>query len=63
MTFRRNIAYMIDLFVFPLGIPVIINILHEMVKIIHVKMLNALYYISIDSITMYQRKITEWSFQ
>ena len=37
-----NIPYMINWFVFPLDIPVIINILYEMIKILHVKMLNAI---------------------
>ena len=34
---------MVNAFVFPLDIPVVINILYEMIKILHEKMLNAIY--------------------
>ena len=43
MTFRHNFPYMINIFVFSLDIPVMINILYEMIKILHEKMLNAIY--------------------
>ena len=34
---------MVNLFVFSLDLPVMINILYEMIKIVHEKMLNAIY--------------------
>ena len=34
---------MVNSFVFSLDIPVMINILYEMIKILHEKMLNAIY--------------------
>ena len=34
---------MVNAFVFSLDIPAMINILYEMIKILHVKMLNAIY--------------------
>ena len=43
MTFRHNIPYMVGSFVFSLDIPVIINILYEMITILHEKMLNTIY--------------------
>ena len=43
MTFRRNIPYMVNYFVFSLNIPVTIKILYEMNKILHEKLLNAIY--------------------
>ena len=43
MTFRHNIAYMVSLFVSSLDINVIIHILYEIIKILHEKMLNAIY--------------------
>ena len=42
-TFRRNIAYVVNLFVVSLDIRVMINILHEMIKILHEKMLKTIY--------------------
>ena len=34
---------MVNLFAFSLDVPVMINILYEMIKIVHEKMLNAIY--------------------
>ena len=42
-TFQHNIPYMINSFVFSLDIPVMINILFEMIKILHEKMVNSIY--------------------
>ena len=42
-TFRRNIAYVVNLFVVSLDIRVMINILHEMIKILHERMLKTIY--------------------
>ena len=41
--FRHNIPYMGNSFVFSLDIPTMINILCEIIKILHQKMLNAIY--------------------
>ena len=41
--FQHNIPYMAKSFDFSLDIPVMINILYEMIKILHEKMLNAIY--------------------
>ena len=54
-TFQHNIAYMVNSFVFSLDIPVMINILYKMIKILHKKILNAIY--CIDFIMIYQRYI------
>ena len=43
MTLRQNIADMVNSFVFSLDIPVMINILYEMIKIVLAEMLNAIY--------------------
>ena len=43
MTLRQNIADMVNSFVFSLDIPVMINILYEMIKIVPAEMLNAIY--------------------
>ena len=43
MTFRHNIPYTVGSFVFSLDVPVIINILYEMITILHEKMLNTIY--------------------
>ena len=43
VTFRHNILYVVNSFVFPLYIPVVIKIVSEMIKILHEKMLNAIY--------------------
>ena len=43
MTNRHNAAYMINSFLASLDIPPIINILNEMIKILHEKRLNAIY--------------------
>ena len=37
--FQRDIPYMVNSFLFTLHIPVIINILYEIIKILHEKML------------------------
>ena len=41
MTFRHNIGYMVNSFGFSLDITVVINILQEIIKIMHEKMLKA----------------------
>ena len=51
MTFRHNIAYIFNSFVFSLDIPVIINILYETIKIVNEKMLNAIYLYSFHNDT------------
>ena len=38
--FRHNIAYMVNSFLVPLEIPIMINILYKMIKILHEEMLN-----------------------
>ena len=43
MTFLHNTAYMVNLFLVSLEISVMVNILYEMIKILHEKMLNAIY--------------------
>ena len=43
MTFRHNIAYMVNSFVSSLDITVMIHILYEIIKILQEKMLNAIY--------------------
>ena len=43
MTFRRNITYMVNSFVFSLDINVMIHILYETIKILNEKILNAIY--------------------
>ena len=43
VTFRHNIPYMVNYFVFSLDIPLIINILYKMITILHETMLNAIY--------------------
>ena len=53
MTFRHNIAYMVSLFVVSLDITVMINVLQEMMKILHEKMLKL-----IDFTTIQDSKIT-----
>ena len=41
--FQPSISYMVNSFVFSLDISVTINILYEMIKILHEKMLYAIY--------------------
>ena len=41
VAFRHNIPYMANSFVFSLDVHVMINILYEMMKLLHKKMLNA----------------------
>ena len=43
VTFRHNTAHNVNSFGFSIDIPVIINILYEIIKILHEKMLNATY--------------------
>ena len=43
MTFRHNIPYKVNSFVFSLDVPVMISILYETIEIQHEKMLNAIY--------------------
>ena len=43
VTFRHNISYVANSFVFSLDIAVMINILYKMIKILRDKMLNAMY--------------------
>ena len=43
VTFWHNIPYVVNSFIFPLDIPVVIKILYKMIKILHEKMLNAIY--------------------
>ena len=47
MTFRHNIAYMINSFVVSLDIPVMIKMLYEIIEILHEKILNAVYLYSL----------------
>ena len=47
-TFLHNFPYMVNSYVFSLDIPVMINILYVMIKVLHEKML--MQYICIDSI-------------
>ena len=52
MTFRHNFPYMVNsIKFFPLDIPVMINILYEMIKILHAKMLKQ--YICFDFVTIH----------
>ena len=48
MTFRHNIAYMVNLFVVSLDITVMINVLQEMTKILHEKMLKLIDFTAIE---------------
>ena len=41
--FWHNVTYIVNSFVFSLDIPVIFYILHEIVKILHQKMINVKY--------------------
>ena len=41
--FRHDTAYMVNLLFVSLEIPVMINILCELIEILHEKMLNAIY--------------------
>ena len=43
MMLRYNIPYMVNSFFFSLYMPVMIKILYEMIKILHVKILNVIY--------------------
>ena len=42
VTFQHKIPYMVNSFIFSLDIPVTINNLYEMIKILHEKMLNGI---------------------
>ena len=51
-TFQPNIPYMVNSCVFSVDIPVTINILYKVIKILHEKMLNVIYFYWFHSDTL-----------